>query len=92
VFPWAHLLFTEEALLRWRSAFKSDGAKRFSEVAGGLNQMTIARFETLVAASGFAFGEFELIPIRKLRPVHNRRTREFTTSRVRCRLVKARVL
>jgi SAM-dependent methyltransferase len=37
VFPWAHLLFSEKALIRWRSDFKTDGATRFSEVAGGLN-------------------------------------------------------
>jgi hypothetical protein len=50
VFPWAHLIFSEQALIRWRSDFKSDGATRFSEVAGGLNQMTIRRFERLIAA------------------------------------------
>lgn len=45
VFPWAHLLFSEKALLRWRSDFKTDGATHFGEVAGGLNQMTVDRFE-----------------------------------------------
>ena len=35
VFPWAHLVFSEKALIRWRSTFKTDGATRFSEVAGG---------------------------------------------------------
>jgi hypothetical protein len=29
VFPWAHLIFTERALIRWRSDFKTDGATRF---------------------------------------------------------------
>lgn len=88
VFPWAHLLLSEEALIRWRSTFKSDGATRFGEVAGGLNQMTIARFEALVAASPLRFASIELPPIRKVRPLHNRLTREFTTAVVRCRLVK----
>ena len=88
VFPWAHVIFSEKALIRWRSTFKTDGATRFSEVAGGLNQMTIARFQRLVAASPFKFATLELVPIRKLRPLHNRLTREFTTSIVRCRLVK----
>jgi SAM-dependent methyltransferase len=88
VFPWAHLIFTEKALIRWRSTFKTDGATRFSEVAGGLNQMTIARFERLVAASPLQFARLEIVPIRKLRPLHNRLTREFTTAIVRCRLIK----
>lgn len=87
VFPWAHLLFTERALIRWRSDFKTDGATRFSEVAGGLNQMTIHRFERIVEQSPFRFADFEAIPIRKLKPVANRLTRELTTSIVRCKLV-----
>lgn len=88
VFPWSHLIFSEEALIRWRSTFKTDGATRFSEVAGGLNQMTIAKFEELVAGSPLKFAGLELIPINKLRSFHNRFTREFTTAIVRCRLVK----
>ena len=87
VFPWAHLLFTERALIRWRSDFKTDGATKFSEVEGGLNQMTIRRFERLVAESEWEFASFELLPIKRLRPIANRLTREFTTSVVRCRLV-----
>jgi SAM-dependent methyltransferase len=88
VFPWAHLIFREKALIRWRSTFKTDGATRFSEVAGGLNQMTIARFEELIAGSPLRFASLELVPIKKLRRFHNRLTREFTTAIVRCRLVK----
>ena len=89
VFPWAHLVFSEQALIRWRSTFKTDGATRFNEVAGGLNQMTISRFEKLVAGSPFRFASLELLPIRRLRGFHNRLTREFTTALVRCRLVKS---
>jgi len=88
VFPWAHLIFSERALISWRSTFKTDGAMRFGEVAGGLNQITIAKFEQLVAASPFKFAALELVPIRKLRRLHNSLTREFTTAVVRCRLVK----
>jgi SAM-dependent methyltransferase len=88
VFPWAHLIFSEKALIRWRSTFKTDGATRFSEVAGGLNQMSIAKFEELIAGSPLRFASLELVPIKKLRRVHNRLTREFTTAIVRCRLVK----
>jgi hypothetical protein len=87
VFPWAHLVFTEKALIRWRSDFKTDRATKFGEVAGGLNQMTIKRFERVVAESPFRFEHLELVPIRKLRRVANRLTREATTAIVRCKLV-----
>jgi SAM-dependent methyltransferase len=90
VFPWSHLVFTERSLLRWRADFKSDGATRFGEIEGGLNQMTIREFERLVAASDFEFESFEAVPIRRLRPLHNRLTREFFSSMVRCRLVPKR--
>ncbi|MCA1778315.1 MAG: class I SAM-dependent methyltransferase [Xanthomonadaceae bacterium] len=39
VFPWAHLVFTEAAMIGWRARFRSDGARCFSEVEGGLNQI-----------------------------------------------------
>jgi SAM-dependent methyltransferase len=86
VFPWAHLLFSERALIRWRADIRSDGATRFAEVAGGLNQMTIARFEQIVRQTDFRVVAIELIPIRRLRYLHCRLTREFTTSCVRCEL------
>jgi SAM-dependent methyltransferase len=86
VFPWAHLIFSEKALIRWRSDFKSDGAQCFSEVDGGLNQMTIARFERLVCESRFDVVEIETVPIRKLKRLANSVTREFTTALVRCKI------
>jgi SAM-dependent methyltransferase len=88
VFPWAHLLFSEKALIRWRSDIRSDGATRFGEVEGGLNQITIARFERLVKASPFVIEYLETRPIRRLKRFHNRLTREFTSSVVHCKLVK----
>jgi SAM-dependent methyltransferase len=88
VFPWAHLIFSEKALILWRSTFKTDGATRFNEVEGGLNKMSIAKFEKLISYSPFKFSNIELVPIGKLRPFHNHITREFTTAVVRCRLVK----
>jgi SAM-dependent methyltransferase len=87
VFPWAHLLFTERSLIRWRSDFKTDGATRFREAEGGLNQMTIRRFEALVGQSAFKFAEFEAVPIRKMHRLANSLTRELTTAIVRCKLV-----
>ena len=85
-FPWAHLLFTEKALIRWRSDFIHDGATRFAEIGEGLNQMTIRRFERLIDDSPFQFAEFEARPIRKVKWLATRFTREATTAIVRCRL------
>ena len=89
-FPWAHLIFSEAALLRWRSDYCHDGARKFHEVAGGLNCMTIQRFEALVQHSAFRMASFETVPIRATRWLHNRLTREFLTSMVRCELVMER--
>ena len=87
VFPWAHLLFTERCLIRWRSDFKSDGATRFSEVEGGLNGMTIRRFKKLVRQSDFDFASFETVPIRRVGFLSTPVTNEFFTAIVRSRLV-----
>lgn len=86
IFPWSHLVFTEQAQCRWRATFKKDGATRFRDVAGGLNQMTIRHFKKLVEASSLEFDVFEPVPIRKLKWLANPLTREFTTAIVRCKL------
>jgi len=86
VFPWAHLVFTERSLMRWRARFRPDGANHFGEVEGGLNQMTIRRFKKLVQESPFSIEAFEAIPIRRLRALANPLTQELLTSFVRCRL------
>jgi SAM-dependent methyltransferase len=88
VFPWAHILLSEEALIRWRAQFKTDRATRFSEVEGGLNRLTIRRFEEIVTRSPFELEKLEMVPIRRLRLLHNRLTREFLTAIVRCELRK----
>ena len=85
VFPYAHLLCSESSLVRWRSLYKDDGARNFVE--SGLNRMTIRKFEALVASSPFRFASFEAVPIRRLRLIAGRLTREFTTAIVRCTLV-----
>lgn len=82
VFPFSHLVFSERALVRWRSLHKTDGATTIAE--SGLNKMTISRFIKLVDASPLRFASFQLLPIRPLRLIANRLTREFTTAAVRC--------
>ncbi len=89
IFPWSHLIFTERALIRWRSDFSHDGATRFAEVEGGLNGMTVRRFSRIVAESGYAVEHFEAVPIRRLRFLATGPTRELLTAIIRCRLSAA---
>ena len=78
IFPWAHLLFSENVLMRWyRETHKREG-RRFGDVRGGLNQLSIRRFERIVAQSEFQLQTLETVPIRKLAALNNRLTREFT--------------
>jgi ubiquinone/menaquinone biosynthesis C-methylase UbiE len=88
--PWSHVFFKEETILALRAQYRSDGARRFEDVEGGLNRMTIARFERLVRASGFNVNKLDLIPIRGTKLLGcNRWGREIFTSIVRASLVKS---
>lgn len=87
VFPWAHLIFTESALIQWRSNFRNDGAKFFNDVAGGLNQMTIAKFLNIVKNSDFKFDYIDTIPIKGIKVLKNKFLREFGSSIVICKLI-----
>ncbi len=83
VFPWAHLVFSEHAMVTWRTGLPGK-EPRTSLLEAGINQMTVSRFERLVQHSPFQFRTFEAVPIRRRRwPAWSR---EFTTSIVRCRL------
>ena len=50
--PWVHLLFSERTVMAVRARFRADGARRYEEVESGLNRMSLARFERVVARSG----------------------------------------
>jgi SAM-dependent methyltransferase len=86
VFPWAHCVFSEYAMVTWRSGLPGKRPTKSVREAG-LNQMTLRRFERFVAESPFEFASFEAVPIRRLRMIASYPLREFTTSIVRCQLV-----
>jgi ubiquinone/menaquinone biosynthesis C-methylase UbiE len=88
-FPWAHLLLSEAALCQWYSETKNTRVSRFGDVSGGLNQMTVAHFEALAHSSSFETVRITPVPIRKLRRLHSRLTREYTTAVVTCELRKS---
>lgn len=46
--PWVNVLFSEDAVMKVRSRFRSDGATRYEDVESGLNKMTISKFERTV--------------------------------------------
>jgi SAM-dependent methyltransferase len=50
--PWVNLLFPESVVMSARSKFRSDGARYYEEVPGGLNRMSLAKFERIVHNSG----------------------------------------
>ena len=88
--PWVHLVFPEETVLRVRARYRADGARRYDEVEGGLNKMTLKRFEQLTRASRFALEECRYVAIKGLPFLSSiPLLREFVTSRVDCLLVKA---
>ncbi len=87
--PWIHFVFSEPTIMAVRARYVGDGAVRFEDVAGGLNRMTVERFERLVAESGFAVAALEPVPIRRLRRLaRHRAVREYVTSMVHAELYK----
>jgi SAM-dependent methyltransferase len=46
--PWVHLLFSERTVMAVRRRFRNDGATRYEDVPGGLNRMSLAKFEALM--------------------------------------------
>jgi SAM-dependent methyltransferase len=51
--PWIHLWCPERVVMTWRSFYKKDGARRYEEVEGGLNRMSIRKCDQLLAEAGF---------------------------------------
>lgn len=87
--PWMHFIFTEETIMAVRAGYRQDGAKRYGEVEGGLNQMTVRRFITLAENSKFQIAKLQLLPIKGLTwLVQNHAMREYFTSVVQCVLQK----
>lgn len=64
--PWVHLIFPESTVMRVRSRYKSDGAKTYESVPGGLNRMSVRRFEKLLADSALDVLDLRLIGIRNI--------------------------
>jgi SAM-dependent methyltransferase len=85
-FPWAHILISEPALVRWRNLYFPGHSVTINQ--SGLNRMTIRRFFAMCEQERFSIEKEEVVPIRVLRLLHNRLTREWTSSVVRAILRK----
>lgn len=87
--PWVNVLFPEKAVMRVRSRYRSDGARHYEEIEGGLNRMTIRRFENIVRNSGMRADRISLFAVKGL-PLVTRIpvVREFLTSSASCVLTR----
>ena len=83
--PWVNVLFGEETVMRVRARYRADGARHYEEVEGGLNRMTVAKFERIVRASGLRVEHLTLHATRRL-PLVTRLPvlRELLTAAVTC--------
>lgn len=58
--PWAHLLFPEDVIMDERRRFRpAEEAHSFEEIRGGLNRMTLGRFEAIMRSSRLECVSFE---------------------------------
>jgi SAM-dependent methyltransferase len=86
--PWAHLVFPEEVIMDERRRFRPDGARTFEQVPGGLNKMTLRRFQRIMASSGleqvyFATNVGDHPAVRAMRVVSRvRPLREYFTTNI----------
>ncbi len=52
--------------MRFRSRYRNDGATRYEDVVGGLNRMTLAKFERVLRASGLVIERLQYHATRGL--------------------------
>ncbi len=62
--PWIQLWCPEPLVMAWRSRHRTDGAKRYQEVEGGLNQMSLRKCDKLLIETGFRITSSRTVPIK----------------------------
>jgi 2-polyprenyl-3-methyl-5-hydroxy-6-metoxy-1,4-benzoquinol methylase len=87
---WINLYVPESVIMEARSYYRSDKARRYEDVEGGLNRMTVQRYERLIHESGAKVVESYLYPTRPLPVVVTKIPilRELLTSSCACVLEK----
>ncbi len=64
--PWVHLIFSERTVMAVRGRYRQDGATRYEEVEGGLNRMSVAKFERLVRDSGLVMTWRRYVAVKRV--------------------------
>jgi SAM-dependent methyltransferase len=64
--PWVNILFSESSVMEARSHFRSDGARYYQDVEGGLNRMTLSKFEKIIRNSGLRVEFLRYYPVKGL--------------------------
>ncbi|MBL8227466.1 MAG: class I SAM-dependent methyltransferase [Bryobacterales bacterium] len=87
--PWVNVFFSEKTVMKVRSLYRSDGARRYEDVEGGLNRMTLAKFGKILHSSGLRIHCISYYPVKGL-PLVSRipLVREFLTAAASCVLEK----
>lgn len=65
--PWVQYLFSEKTIMKVRARYRQDGAKRYHEVEGGLNGMSVSRFKRMVADAGLEMEWLYLNPVKGIK-------------------------
>jgi 2-polyprenyl-3-methyl-5-hydroxy-6-metoxy-1,4-benzoquinol methylase len=61
--PWIQFIFSEETIMNVRRQYRSDGANKFHEVEGGLNDVGIYKFKRFAQETGFSIEYLYLNPV-----------------------------
>jgi hypothetical protein len=65
--PWVHFFFSEATIMDVRPLYRNDGAKRFSEVEGGLNKIGVRGLRGLLRKLRLEIEYFDLRPVKGLK-------------------------
>jgi len=84
--PWVHLIFSEHTIMQVRSLYRDDGYRTYAEA--GLGELSIAKFEKVIAQSNMACDNLHYGCIKGLNFLGRTPLRELFINYVQCELRK----